>query len=64
MTSFDNNEDKVCLLLKHDVDGSRVRLYVKSHVPGSCDHGVIITFLFSMSSDKQFNHLKSYFVTR
>ena len=46
MASFDNNEDKVCLLLKDDVGrshvGARARSRVRSHNHRSCDHGVII----------------------
>ena len=64
MTSFDNNEDKVCLLFKDDIGGSRIRSRAKSHNPGSRDYGVTIAFLFDMSSNKQFNYLKSYFATR
>ena len=64
MTSFDKNEDKVCSLLKDYVGGSRVKSRAKSHNPGSHDHGITITFLFDMSSNKQFNCLKNYFVTR
>ena len=52
MTSFDNNKDKVYLLLKDDVGRSRVRSRAKSHDPGSHDHGITIAFLFGMSSDK------------
>ena len=44
MTSFDNNEDKVCSLLKDDVSGSRIRSYAQSHDPRFRDHGV--TFLY------------------
>ena len=43
MTSFDNNEDKVCLLLKDDVGKSRVRSRARSYNHGSRDHDV--TFL-------------------
>ena len=64
MKSFNNNENKVYLLLKDDVGGSRVRSCAKSHDPGSCDHSVTIAFLFSMSFDTQFNYQKSYFATR
>ena len=64
MTSFDNNEDKVCSLLKDDVGGSRGKSRARSHDPGSRDHGVTIAFLFGVSSDKRFNCLKSYFATR
>ena len=38
---------------------SRVRLYAKSYNYKSYDHGVTITFLFSMSFDKQII-VKSY----
>ena len=57
MTSFDNNEDKVCLLLKDDIDGSRVRSRTRSRVRlydhRSCDHGVTLdaankTFVISI----------------
>ena len=40
ITSFDNNEDKVCLLLKDDVGGSRIKSRAKLHNPGSCEHGI------------------------
>ena len=63
MTSFDNNKDKVCLLFKDDVGGSYVRSRAKSHDPGSRDHSVTIVFFFGISSNKQFNCLKSYFAT-
>ena len=68
MTSFDNNENKICLLLKDDVGGSYVRSYARSRV-GSYDHrsynhGVTIAFLFGMSFDKQFHCLKSYLIIR
>ena len=42
MTSFDNNEEKVCLLLKNDVNRSHVRLYVKSYNLGSYDHNITV----------------------
>ena len=42
MTSFDNNENKVCLLLKDNVGGSRVRSHAKSHDFGSHNHGVLL----------------------
>ena len=64
MTSFDNNEYKVCSLLKDNVGGSRVKSYVKSYDPKSCDYGVTIAFFFGVSSDKQLNCLKSHFATR
>ena len=41
MTSFDNNEDKICLFLKNNIDGSCVRSHAKSHNSGSRDYGVI-----------------------
>ena len=53
MTSFDNNEDKVCLLLKDDVGRLRVKSRARSHNHRSHDHGVIIAFLFGVSSNKQ-----------
>ena len=57
MTSLDNNKDKVYLLLKDDIGGShiksRIRLYIRSHDPRSCNHGFIIAFLFDKSSNKQ-----------
>ena len=44
MTSFNNNEEKVCLLLKNDVSGSRIRSHAKprieSHDYKFCDHGI------------------------
>ena len=46
MTNFDNNEDNVCLLLKDDVGGLRIRSRARSHNHGSCDHGVtVINFI-------------------
>ena len=42
MTSFDNKENKVCLLLKDDVGGSYIKSRVRSHDLGSCDHGIIM----------------------
>ena len=42
MTSFDNNEDKICSLLKDDVGGSRIRSHTKSNDLGSPDYGVTI----------------------
>ena len=42
ITSFDNNKDKVCLLLKDDVGGSYVRSRAKSHNPGSRNYNVIL----------------------
>ena len=59
ITSFDNNEDNVCLLLKDNVDKLRVRSHARSHNPEFREHGVIITFFFGVSSNKQFNCLKS-----
>ena len=53
---FDNNEDKVYLLLDN-VGGSRVRSRarsrVRSHDHRSRDHGITIAFFFGVSSDKQ-----------
>ena len=43
MTSFDNNEDKICLLLKDDVNGLYVRSRARSHNPKSYDHGIILS---------------------
>ena len=40
MTSFNNNDDKVCSLIKNDVGGSCVRSRARSHDPRSCDYGV------------------------
>ena len=46
MTSFNNNEDKDCLLLKDDVGKSRVRSFARSHIRSqdyrSRDHSVTI----------------------
>ena len=42
MTSFDNNEDKLCLLFKYDIGGSRIRSRAKSHDPRSRDYGITI----------------------
>ena len=57
MTNFDNNEDKICSPLKDDVGGSRIKLRARSRIRSndyrSCDHGVIIAFLFGVSCDKQ-----------
>ena len=57
ITSFNNNEDKICLLFKDDVGGSRIRSCARSRVRlydhRSCDHGITIAFAFGMSSDKQ-----------
>ena len=50
MTSFNNNKDKVCWLLKDDVGRSRVKSRARSHYPESCGHSVIIAFFFGMSS--------------
>ena len=55
----DNNEDKVYLFFKNDVDGSRIRSRPRSYNPGSCNHGVTIVFLFGVSFDKQMI-VKSY----
>ena len=41
MMSFDNNEDKICSLLKDDVTGSHVRSHARSHDLRSRDPGVI-----------------------
>ena len=41
-----NNEDKICLLLKEDDIGG-------SHDFRFCSHGITIAFLFSVSSAKQ-----------
>ena len=46
ITSFNNNEDKVYLLLKDNVGRSRIRSRAKSHDLGSCDYGVIISNFF------------------
>ena len=40
MTSFDNNEDKVCSFFKDDVGKSRIRLCARLHNFGSCDYGI------------------------
>ena len=45
MTSFDNNEDKICLFLKDDIGEWWIRSHIKSHNLGSRDHGVIIIVL-------------------
>ena len=42
MTSFDNNEDKVCSFLKDDVGGSRIKSHAKSHDLRSRDHDVTV----------------------
>ena len=44
ITSFDNNEDNVCLFLKDDVGGSRVRLHAKLHDLGSYNYIVTLVF--------------------
>ena len=53
MTSFDNNEDKVYLLFKDDVNELRIRSRTRSHNPGSCNYRVTIVFLFGVSFDKR-----------
>ena len=57
MTSFENNEDKVYLLLKDDVGKSctrsRIRSHIKSYDHRFCDHGITIAFFFGVSSNKQ-----------
>ena len=53
MTSFDNNKDKVCLLLKDDVGNSRIRSHSRLHNLESCDHDIIIAFFFGVSFNKQ-----------
>ena len=53
MTSFDNNEDKVCSLLENDVGGSRVKSRIRLYDPWSCDYGIAIAFLFGVNSNKQ-----------
>ena len=50
---FDNNEDKICLLLKDSIDRSHVKSHAKSHDFGSCEYGITIVFFFGMSSDEQ-----------
>ena len=50
---FDNNEDKVYLLLKDDIDGSYIRSRARSYNLGSHDHDFIIAFFFGISSNKQ-----------
>ena len=60
MTSFDNNEDKVCLLLKDDVGGLHVRSHTRSYDLGSCDYGdtPLLLLTFGHLSDIYFhNHL-------
>ena len=52
MTSFDNNKDKVYLLFKNYVGGSRFRSRARSHNHKSSDHSVIIAFFFGISSNK------------
>ena len=63
MMSSDNNKNKVCLHLKDDVGGSRVRLRARSNDLEFCDHVVTIVFLFGISFDKQII-VKKLFVTR
>ena len=41
--SFDNNENKVCSLLKNNVGRSRIRSCARSYDLGSCDHAVTKT---------------------
>ena len=41
VTSFDNNEDKICSLFKNNVGRSRVRLRGRSYYHKSCKHGII-----------------------
>ena len=63
MTSFDNKEDKICLLFKDNVGGSRVRSYARLHDPMSYDYGITISFFFGIKSDKQII-VKKIFATR
>ena len=63
MTSFDNNKDKVCLLLKDDVGESCIRSHVRSHDYRYHDHGVIIVFFLGVSFNKQII-VKKLFTTR
>ena len=63
MTNFDNNKDKVCLLLKDNVGGSYVRSRAKSHDHMFRDYRITIAFLFGVSSNKQVNCQK-LFATR
>ena len=46
MTSFDNNEDKVCSFLKDNVGGSYVKSFARSHDPKSYDQGVTQPMFF------------------
>ena len=53
MKSFDNNKNKVCLLLKDDVGGLRVKSHTRLHNFGSYNYSVTIAFFFGISSNKQ-----------
>ena len=44
MTSFDNNEDKVCLLFNDNIGRSRIRLHARSHDHRSHDHGIKVEY--------------------
>ena len=52
MTSFDSNKNKVCLFLKDNVGGLRVKSCTRSRAGSydyrSCDHGVT-----KLNSDKK-----------
>ena len=63
MMSFDNKEDKICLLFKDNFGRSHVESRARSHDSESCDHGVTIAFFFGVSSDKQII-VKKLFATR
>ena len=52
ITSFNNNENKVYLLLKDDVDGSCVRSRARLHDHMFCDHG--ITSYYQLTSTFNF----------
>ena len=44
MTNFNNNEDKICLLLKDDVNGSGIKSRARSYNHKSRNHGVTQMF--------------------
>ena len=46
LTSFNNNEDKICLFLEDDIGRLNVRSHARSHDPGSCDHGITVYLQF------------------
>ena len=56
MTSFDNNEDKVCLLLKDDLKRSRVRSRARSYDLGFLNH--VVTHIYSNLINERYKQAK------